>query len=1583
MRVIKLVAFALLLCWTHLARAGGPRFVTGPPFFTAPAGQPIGWKQPQLLYYTDPGALSTVVNHQASDALVAAAAGVWNLPVASITIAQGGALAEHVSGQNVYLDTSGLVFPNDVMSSNAAAIPIAVVYDTDGSVTDLLLGSGASLPSGCRQNAVTESVDSFDPAGYILHAVVIVNGRCTGAAPELQLELQYQLMRAFGRVLGLAWSQTNDNVFTGTPTPTSAQAMNWPIMHPLDIICGPYAYQCLPSPFELRPDDIASMVAVYPTATSLADAHTVSGHVYFPTGEGMAGVNVLVTREPLNTTSFDTWYEASAVTGAGFRTAASSPFVVADDSAWSSFGSLAASQSGAYLMAYVPLEPGLTVQNIRVSTEPVNPLYIGSYSLGPYALGAVVPSGSPVSKTATYISAGTGANFDITVPDAASTCGNGQDGTASSPMALPATGWWNGLLCGYGHASYVTAAVRPGRSFTVEITALDEQGVATEAKAMPVIGLFAPTDQPGDLPSLGVTQTAFAGSIAGMTSIGAATDQLTSLTVGIADQRGDGRPDFNYQARFFYADSVIPAELPTAGGSIAITGSGFRPGNAVTINGVAATVVSWTANNIVVTAPSMSAANAANGTAVDIVVSDRTTGASSTMSAALTYTAASALPNTMRLVSAPSGTQYTGVAATTPFAVQLLAPDGVTPVANQQVVFTAQAGSVTFSACPAASCTMLTDSNGMASVGVTVTAAGAVTLQADDGALSQSASFTAQAEAGSLQIWLAPSGNQPVNLVAGLIALTDRAPSGSPQPGRSVTFTATAGSATFSACSTSICTVTTDQYGNALTNVTPTSLGVITIQAADGNVTSTISFTSVSNTDVMQIATAPIASAYVGNNSGNFAVNLFHADGVTPDFNQTVVFTAAPGVLLYPCISNICAASTGWSGQAGVGIVGPAVGAYTIQAAFGSVTQSASFALVPHTLQLNIVSAPTTAALGTTAPTPFSVQLLEDGVTPIGNATIALAAPVGLALLGSCGYLNASCGLTSDGNGMVSTTVTPLKPGAITLSALSGTAIATTTLLATGPPETINILQQPPPTVFVGDTVNFTVQFTAPGGGPLVNDFPRFIILSGPFGFSDLSNGTVQRTTDGNGIASEIGSAGAPGTIAVMVSDGVVSQTFTFTAIARPDQMRLISAPASGGYVNVPAPTPFAVQLLEYDGVTAAANRSVTVAVTNGSASLTGCGGSPSCTLVTDSQGVLTTAVTPLSVGTITLSASENGAVQTATFTTLGAPAADVFSMVNNPGAALYVGATATNPFAVLVTLADGVTPVAGVPIVFYTSGQGTGAVQFGACASPSCNVVTGADGIASTTVTGVAAGALTLSAIAALPSGDATVSTALQVVANELSIAALNPATYIMEGAPYILTLTANLIENGAPAVGQTVEWNTTPGFAMLATSSVTDATGVASNQALLGPLPTGIIAGATACAQINAQPSVCAQFSGYPVAASALQLSIQSGAAQSVAGSTPLSPVVVVVQDDAGHPVVAAPVSIYQTVTAYTACPARGRCPAAQVLASQATVATSGLDGTITLVPLTVGGAPTQTEIALSAGTQGFATTTLTSQP
>lgn len=1474
----------MLLLHVATALASGPRFVTGPPFFTGQPGQAIGWKQSRLLYFTDPGPLSATVDHATADALVAAAAGVWNLPVASITIGKGGALAQHVSGQNAYLDVSGMAFPDDVMSTNAAAVPVAVLYDSDGSVTDLLLGSGASNPIGCRQNGVTDTVDSFDPAGYILHAIIVVNGRCTGAAPEMQLELQYQLMRAFGRVLGLAWSQTNDNVFTGSPAPTYIQAMNWPIMHPLDIICGPYTYQCLPAPFQLRPDDIASMVAVYPVAAnpppgkqpSLTDANNVFGHVYFPTGEGMAGVNILVKREPNAGTTFDSYWIAAGLSGTWFRSGGGSPFLPPGSSPENSFGTTDPNRLGAYSIAYVPVLSGNPTQNLMIATEPVNPLYLGSHSIGPNNPGSIAPSGTAVSQVSYGNGPGGGAWLELTIPDAASTCTTGLDGTVQSPSSPAPTGWWRGLLCGQGHVAYNQVAVQPGRTYTVEVTALDGNGLATETKAMPVIGLFAPGDGLADLPSLGVTDSAFNSLAYGMTTISASTAQTTTLRFGIADQRGDGRPDFSYQARLFYADSVLPEELGTAGGTITISGMGFRAGNAVTINGVSSTVLSSTANSIVVAAPSMAQAKATQGAPVDIAVSDRSTGAQSIMAAALTYTSAAALPNIRRLVSAQSASTFVGDVAATPFAVQVLRADGTTPVVAASVVFTAPTGAARLGACSAAACTVITDARGIASTTVTPLAAGPITLHATDGSLTQTASFTAEAQTGSLTVFSAPTGNLPIGVAAQTqIGILDWLPNNAGRsPGRLVTFTVLTGSAIFNGCATAVCAVTTDWEGAVRISVTPTALGAVTVQATDGDATATISFNAVSNTDVMTIASAPAPTTYIGNYIGYFTVNLFQPDGVTRDQNQTVVFTGPAGVVFDPCKSNVCSSSSGWIGQANVGIEATQPGTYTIQAAYGGATSTVTFSVVPHTVNLAIQSVPPAAsAVGKEAAEPFAVRLLQDGVIPISGEFITLSGLVGEVSLGGCANWAPACHFVTDANGMASTTVTPLVPGAITLSAVYFPQVLSASFTAVGVGETMTILQQPPPTIFVGDTVNFAVRVLGPGGvAPMQGDHVLYSILGGSFGFSDWTSTSVDRQTDGHGDSFEVGVASAPGLVTVMASDGVTSQQMNFTAVARPDVLTVVSAPASGSIAGTQAATPFAVRVFSHDGVTPLAGRAVTIAVSSGAGSFSACAGAATCQIVTDAQGLATSSVTPLAAGTIILSATEGGVQQTASF-------------------------------------------------------------------------------------------------IAAAP-----------VAAPVLSLTALHPAIYVHAGSTISLTLNAAALYNGVPATSQATQWNLASGFASATRSTVTNTSGIASELVLLGPLLAGTTATATACAWGN----VCAEFDGFGVAPASESIVIVSGGGQTASGGAALSPVILRVVDPTGNPVAAAPVSIYQTVSAWNGpCPSQGRCPASEVLTSQATVLVSGTDGMLTITPLTVPNRSTQTEIALSVGTQGFATVVEIVQP
>jgi hypothetical protein len=328
-------------------------------------------------------------------------------------------------------------------------------------------------------------------------------------------------------------------------------------------------------------------------------------------------------------------------------------------------------------------------------------------------------------------------------PDAASACDTGGDGTESSPQPVAADGWWSDVLCAHGHAAWSGFTMQAARTATLEVTAVDESGLATTAKAMPLIGVWAASDAIGTLPTLAATPSAFNTMALGSTAAGVATTQAEGLRFAIADARGDGRPDFAYRARVLYADSIQPATTSASGGQIVIGGMGFRAGNQVKIDGVPAVVSSWTATAIVAVAPPQSAFGAVPTGPVDVAVVDLATGGSTVMTAALTY--ADIAPDTMTLLSAPSGAIEVGTTAPALFAVRVFLSDGVTPVASLPVTFSSGTGSVQFGACAAAACVALTDATGTASTTVMPTAFGSVTLEAAAVGAVQTANFQAVA----------------------------------------------------------------------------------------------------------------------------------------------------------------------------------------------------------------------------------------------------------------------------------------------------------------------------------------------------------------------------------------------------------------------------------------------------------------------------------------------------------------------------------------------------------------------------------------------------------------------------------------------------------------------------------------------------------------------------------------------------------------------------------------------------------------------------------------------------------------------
>ena len=726
----KWCVVSLILAFTQAAQAAGPRFVTGPGIWIN-AGQSEMWATSQLLYYTDAGSLGSGVSHAQADAMVAAAAAVWNVPTSSLTLAQGGQLAEHVSSANTYFGRDGVVFPADVETTNEAAVPVAVIYDTDGSVTDLLLGAGASNPVACRQNAVTESVDDIEPDGHIHHALLLLNGRCVGSAAEQLTQMQYQLTRAFGRVLGLAWSQVNDNVFTATSAVTADQETYWPLMHPLDVLCGTYTYQCMQNPFTLRADDLSSLSGLYPVSNgnliagkrlSGSDAVLSWGTLTFPGGQGMGWVNVTAHRQHAGVT--EPWELVSTTTGATYQQALQNPVTY---SGTTNSGTPYSGAEGYYQFQAVPID-GLS--NLFFTTEAINPLYTGAYALAPYVRPPATPSGSP-QTVVDYSALGDNfVNITMTSGDGAMGASQSNAGTENAPAAFDPSGFEAGLLAAWGRSSWRSATVRAGRTWTLEVTATDENGAATGNKAQPVVGIWNSTDETGVLPTVAGQGVPFNSRVFGMTQlhISAATANTTMRMV-IGDQFGAGRPDFTYRARMLYADTVSPTTVGQGGGLVTISGTGFQPGNVVKVNGVAAVVQSLSASRITVLVPSRAAAGASFGRAVSVSVGDLVTGGTTSAAGALTYTTGADL---LGSISAP-GSLRTGDTAATPFAVQVLAADGITALPGATVKLSVTTGTAQLSACgTGSSCWVTSDIHGRVQTGVTGVAGGAVTLTATE-----------------------------------------------------------------------------------------------------------------------------------------------------------------------------------------------------------------------------------------------------------------------------------------------------------------------------------------------------------------------------------------------------------------------------------------------------------------------------------------------------------------------------------------------------------------------------------------------------------------------------------------------------------------------------------------------------------------------------------------------------------------------------------------------------------------------------------------------------------------------------------
>jgi hypothetical protein len=384
-----------------------------------------------------------------------------------------------------------------------------------------------------------------------------------------------------------------------------------------------------------------------------------------------------------------------------------------------------------------------------------------------------------------------------------------------SPGALPTSGDWIGTLSSYGQTDYLSFSAQVNRTLSVEITALDETGAVTEGKAVPVVGLWA-LDDPGTSPAPAVTPSAFNSIYYGVTRLDATTLESTSLRLGISDLRGDGRPDYRYQARLFYGDNVSPARASVGGGTpFAINGYGFESNSTVTVGSIGTPVLVQSGNQMVVDAPPMP-----DGVQ-SVALADPSLGGSSSLPGVLTYGAGPT--DSIILLSGSNPNTPVGGQAVNPMRVEVVAADGVTPVAGASVYFVASPA-VAFSACGGAiSCTVLTGASGIASTYMTVLSAGVMSIYAELAPASYSPPMqvqtTLQGTESSLDLALFSSNLSIAQGATLTFPLTARVLSnGTPLSGKTLDYFLTQGPVTFSPHET------TDSNGYATDNLLITSM---------------------------------------------------------------------------------------------------------------------------------------------------------------------------------------------------------------------------------------------------------------------------------------------------------------------------------------------------------------------------------------------------------------------------------------------------------------------------------------------------------------------------------------------------------------------------------------------------------------------------------------------------------------------------------------------------------------------------------------------------------------------------------------
>lgn len=377
---------ALTLCTLLLVSLTQPPapVQAGLPLVVTPSGRVVAWHS-TITYHIDQGPLGALNNAEAS-ALVQELFQRWQaVPSASLKIQMSGAMPLDVTAENY----TG--YRNAVTDSYHP-----IIFDTDGSITDAILGQGASdFTAGFASPLWTISADAIAD-GKIIDATAVLNGKFLDGSPGALELFKGAMLHEFGHFLGLGHSQLNVGAALDREGYVSDNEAV-PIMFPIWL--GPH-----PGGLELTVDDQTQLARQYPNPAAEASYGTIRGYVLMPDGgTQFQGANVVARR-----IDAPTRVAVSAVSG----------FLYKGTGAGAISGTSDPSYQGYYEITGLP--PG----NYTVEVEPVHPNFIGGSRVGPLDPPVDLPgppeyysganesaSDSPSDATIITVAAGSATNY--------------------------------------------------------------------------------------------------------------------------------------------------------------------------------------------------------------------------------------------------------------------------------------------------------------------------------------------------------------------------------------------------------------------------------------------------------------------------------------------------------------------------------------------------------------------------------------------------------------------------------------------------------------------------------------------------------------------------------------------------------------------------------------------------------------------------------------------------------------------------------------------------------------------------------------------------------------------------------------------------------------------------------------------------------------------------------------------------------------------------------------------------------------------------------------------------------------------